>query len=44
MVTSITTMIGLVLLGGAWFYVIRASSEGHLKIASKYLDLNMMLL
>lgn len=34
MVTSITTMIGLVLLGGAWFYVIRASSEGHLKIAT----------
>ena len=36
MITSITTMIGLVILGGAWLYVIRASSEGHLQIASKY--------
>lgn len=36
MITSITTMIGLVILGAAWLYVIRASSEGHLQIASKY--------
>lgn len=34
MITSITTMIGLVILGAAWLYVIRASSEGHLQIAS----------
>ena len=36
MITSITTMIGLVILAAAWLYVIRASSEGHLKIGSKF--------
>jgi hypothetical protein len=41
MVTSITTMIGLLLLGGAWLYVIRASSEGHLKIVSKSSHTNL---
>mmetsp|Transcript_21703 Transcript_21703/g.35866 ORF Transcript_21703/g.35866 Transcript_21703/m.35866 type:complete len:200 (-) Transcript_21703:206-805(-) len=32
MITSFTTMIGLVLLGGCWLYVIRASADGTLKI------------
>lgn len=36
MITSFTTMIGLVLLGGAWLYVIRASADGTLKIGSEY--------
>jgi len=34
MITSFTTMIGLVCLGGAWLYVIRASDEGSLKVGS----------
>ena len=37
MITSFTTMIGLVVLGAAWLYVIRASADGSLKIGSKYL-------
>merc|ERR1711862_34801 len=34
MITSFTTMIGLVCLGGAWLYVIKASEEGVLKIGA----------
>lgn len=35
MITSFTTMIGIVLLGGAWLYVIKASSGGSLQIGSE---------
>lgn len=38
MITSFTTMIGLVLLGGAWMYVIRASADGTLKIGKLSLN------
>jgi hypothetical protein len=38
MITSITTMIGLLLLGGAWVYVIRSSSEGFLKIGCTFIS------
>mmetsp|Transcript_35228 Transcript_35228/g.40189 ORF Transcript_35228/g.40189 Transcript_35228/m.40189 type:complete len:242 (+) Transcript_35228:324-1049(+) len=34
MITSIKTILGLVILGGVWMYVIRASEEGNLKIGA----------